>query len=276
MEKKYELYHHGILGMKWGVRRFQNPDGSLTAAGKQRYYSDKESKEIYDQLKSTAHIKKFGAPFGIYSGKRVAIDYKDNAAIQDAKEFLNKQNAKIEKTETELLDHYRKEFDKVYNDPKARSEIMSRLRDMYGQFDGEFMMDDFGVSFAVAEYLDDKNEPYVKQSGYYKMLDTYRNNVQEIASDIVGSFGDAKISAISGKGLFKTKLTETYRALVTRSLLSKDANDETDYWSRWLKTSVLEYAQDDMGGYGNIIGDRQKKFDQYCQSLADEFNKKNR
>ncbi len=31
------LYHHGIKGMKWGVRRFQNTDGSLTSAGKQRY-----------------------------------------------------------------------------------------------------------------------------------------------------------------------------------------------------------------------------------------------
>lgn len=31
------LAHHGILGQKWGVRRFQNPDGSLTAAGKERY-----------------------------------------------------------------------------------------------------------------------------------------------------------------------------------------------------------------------------------------------
>ena len=33
---KYELYHHGIKGMKWGVRRYQNKDGSLTAAGKKR------------------------------------------------------------------------------------------------------------------------------------------------------------------------------------------------------------------------------------------------
>lgn len=32
-----ELYHHGIKGMKWGVRRFQKKDGSLTSAGKKRY-----------------------------------------------------------------------------------------------------------------------------------------------------------------------------------------------------------------------------------------------
>lgn len=36
------IAHYGILGMKWGIRRYQNADGSLTAAGKKRYSSGKE------------------------------------------------------------------------------------------------------------------------------------------------------------------------------------------------------------------------------------------
>lgn len=33
----YELYHHGVKGMRWGIRRYQRKDGSLTSAGKKRY-----------------------------------------------------------------------------------------------------------------------------------------------------------------------------------------------------------------------------------------------
>lgn len=38
-----ELYHHGIKGMKWGHRRYQNSDGSLTNAGRRRYNDMKYS-----------------------------------------------------------------------------------------------------------------------------------------------------------------------------------------------------------------------------------------
>lgn len=40
---EYELYHHGVRGMKWGIRRYQNKDGSYTAAGKKRYSDDVKS-----------------------------------------------------------------------------------------------------------------------------------------------------------------------------------------------------------------------------------------
>jgi hypothetical protein len=47
-DMNYYLQHHGILGQKWGVRRYQNPDGSLTEEGRKRLDLDKYGQRFGD------------------------------------------------------------------------------------------------------------------------------------------------------------------------------------------------------------------------------------
>lgn len=63
-----ELYHHGIKGMKWGVRRYQNPDGTLTAAGKKKYGDPDRKLTSYQKTM-------YRIDYGVKGANRIEKDY---------------------------------------------------------------------------------------------------------------------------------------------------------------------------------------------------------
>lgn len=81
------LVHHGIKGQKWGVRRYQNPDGSLTAAGKKRQYGRKVYKAI---AKNPEKIDQFAKDLTENNRMRAAFYNLENQIYgKRAQEYLN-------------------------------------------------------------------------------------------------------------------------------------------------------------------------------------------
>lgn len=74
-----ELVHWGIKGQKWGVRRYQNPDGSLTPAGKKRV--KEKNHKISDKAKETKNIYLAGKKFVESKFDEGTVEFmKDSAA----------------------------------------------------------------------------------------------------------------------------------------------------------------------------------------------------
>ena len=68
------LQHHGIKGMKWGIRRYQNPDGSLTPEGQKRYGLDSDGK-IHTYRSDTNVTKRVKSDFNTLSSKEFFKKY---------------------------------------------------------------------------------------------------------------------------------------------------------------------------------------------------------
>lgn len=87
-----ELYHYGVKGQKWGVRRYQNPDGSLTSAGKKRQARIEKSDERYraKQMKKTAAYYDKNRYAGPYRTKKIE-------GVNSLQKKLDSQSGKYDK-----------------------------------------------------------------------------------------------------------------------------------------------------------------------------------
>lgn len=137
------LYHHGIKGMKWGVRRYQNADGSLTPAGKKR--AEKQEKKAVKKevntlskglaksgqtgnLASMAALSKFGSKDydqlskALDSGRLlVRAKFKKNYAERSVDVYLSGQKTPTIRAQMEKGENFSAKFvDKAdeirYND----------------------------------------------------------------------------------------------------------------------------------------------------------------
>ena len=129
-----ELYHHGIKGQRWGVRRYQNKDGTLTPAGKKRNKSEtrreyESAKEQYRTAKKEYKRAALKADTGRHQAyslskkKREANSERWDEAFekgqkygQARKEYKNAKSLQEQKRKA-ALDEVRKEMNtSLYND----------------------------------------------------------------------------------------------------------------------------------------------------------------
>lgn len=139
-----ELYHYGVLGMKWGVRRYQNKDGSLTAAGKKRYgtIGKKMTSEQRSEYKNAKKLIESGKHetesarrlWERYDKKRIKMNkkYKDRTVNVNGKKMALMK----EKDSAALYDYERntKFYSKLYEQSnKKLKAIFKDSRKKYGE-----------------------------------------------------------------------------------------------------------------------------------------------